>query len=72
MLSERLEARLDPKNASSLSRFGVMKHLGVLEEFMVLPNVFEVFYAITVRRSFVPAVLADLLSSAQDLDESPG
>lgn len=46
--------------------------LGLLEEFMVLPNVFEVFYAITVRRSFVPAVLADLLSSAQDLDESPG
>lgn len=45
---------------------------GVLEEFMVLPSVFEMFYAITVRRSYVPAVLGELLENARRLDETGG
>jgi len=34
---------------------------GVLVEYLNLPNVFQSFYAITIRRSFVSEVLQDLL-----------
>lgn len=34
---------------------------GRLAEYQVLPNVYEHFYAITVRRTYVPAVVTDLL-----------
>lgn len=35
---------------------------GTLVEYMTLPNVFENFYAITVKRQFVPNVLSELLA----------
>ena len=35
---------------------------GILQEFVRLPNVFEEFYAITVRRTFVPPALQTLLA----------
>ena len=35
---------------------------GTLVEYMVLPNVFGNFYAVTIRRSFVPQVLQQLLA----------
>lgn len=34
---------------------------GTLQEFMTLPNVFESFYAVTVKRQFVSPVLTGLL-----------
>lgn len=35
---------------------------GTLQEFMTLPNVFENFYAVTVKRQFVSPVLTELLA----------
>ncbi len=34
---------------------------GRLAEYQVLPNVYENFYAITIRRNYVPAIVTDLL-----------
>ena len=34
---------------------------GQLEEYMALPRVLENFYAITVKRSYLPPALAELL-----------
>ncbi|MEZ5559535.1 MAG: LysR family transcriptional regulator [Pseudomonadales bacterium] len=44
---------------------------GVLREYMSLPSVFESFYAITIRRSFVPAVLQGLLAPFTQADATP-
>jgi LysR family transcriptional activator of nhaA len=41
---------------------------GALVEYLSLPNAFESFYAITVRRSFQPLALSELLANAQTLD----
>ncbi|OXR50326.1 MULTISPECIES: LysR family transcriptional regulator [unclassified Pusillimonas] len=35
---------------------------GVLVEYMTIPNLYEHFYAITVKRQFVPAIVGELLS----------
>lgn len=35
---------------------------GLLVEYMTLPNLFESFYAITIKRQYVPEVLRDLLA----------
>jgi LysR family transcriptional activator of nhaA len=35
---------------------------GILTEYMTLPNIYENFYAITVKRHFVPRVLSELLA----------
>lgn len=37
-------------------------HNGTLVEYMTVPSLFEHFYAITVKRQFVPAVVTELLS----------
>lgn len=37
---------------------------GVLVEYMTLPNIYENFYAVTVRRQYVPALLGELLKAA--------
>jgi len=39
-----------------------------LVEYLSIPNAFESFYAITVKRSFQPEVLSELLANAQTLD----
>ncbi|MGR8948958.1 MAG: LysR family transcriptional regulator [Gammaproteobacteria bacterium] len=39
---------------------------GSLREFLRLPNVFEEFYAITIRRTFVPPALEEMLSQIDD------
>ena len=36
---------------------------GALKVQMTLPKVFETFYAVTVKRQFIPPVLTDLLES---------
>jgi hypothetical protein len=35
-----------------------------LVEYMTLPNIYENFYAVTVRRQYAPALLADLLKAS--------
>lgn len=42
---------------------------GVLTEYMKLPNVFESFYAITIKRSYMPDVLVELLGGAEAGEE---
>lgn len=37
---------------------------GLLVEHMALPNIYENFYAITIRRQYVPALLAELLRNS--------
>ena len=37
---------------------------GVLVEYLTLPNIYENFYAVTVRRQYVPALLGELLKAA--------
>lgn len=37
---------------------------GVLVEYITLPNIYENFYAVTVRRQYAPALLADLLKAS--------
>lgn len=41
---------------------------GVLVEYMTLPNIYENFYAVTVRRQYVPALLGELLKSSAEPD----
>ena len=41
-------------------------HSGVLQQYCVVPKVYENFYAISVKRQFQSAVLKKLLSSTAD------
>lgn len=45
---------------------------GTLVEYMTIPNLYEHFYAITVKRQFVPAVVTELISRPlqKELEES--
>ena len=45
---------------------------GILVEYMRLPNVFESFYAITVKRRFESPALASLLDGFEPLDDETG
>lgn len=44
---------------------------GTLVEYMTLPNIYENFYAVTVRRQYVPALLGELLKAAAPEMEHP-
>jgi len=47
-------------------------HQGLLTEYLELPNVFESYYAITIRRSYMPDVLTRLLADASGAESVPG
>jgi LysR family transcriptional activator of nhaA len=36
---------------------------GVLSEYLVLPNVYENFYAVTMKRKFIPDIIREMMNA---------